>query len=518
MAVRVCAKCGSENPAPTSSSDVWCTKCGDFLGFPDPVQTAQERRHIRVVFADVPEVVTPGHEAVVTARVANRGTIVEKITLAIDGDIGVWSQAEPAEIGLFPEQDTTVRVLLRPPRSSSVRAGPVTLRLLAVSQSDAAVSDTAEAPLTIGPFVDLRAQLVPQQSAGPSGADHRLVVANDGNAPVDANVAVSEPGDGLLVEIEGPTISIAAGGTGETVVHVAPREPLDGAVDRTHRFAVSVSRPGGQPVVARGSHLQEAPASIPTLVLGETRLHTPPGQEVTTDVTVRNRGRGGETYVFTVLGPAASWARVVPPTITLPSAGEVTAKLVFAPPGHPPVEASDLPFAVRCVAQADPGRRAVAEGALTIDPISVINCEIVASRGRGRWSGRYLVELENQGNSTAEVRAVAVDPSHQLSFALSPSLLRVAAGSRSLVALKARARRPTLLGKARKCGFHLALAPPAGSPRIANGTGATARDVTFEQVSVMPRKLTLLVGLVVAVAGIGVAALAILASTGNSVF
>jgi hypothetical protein len=242
---------------------------------------------------------------------------------------------------------------------------------------------------------------------------------------------------------------------------------------------------------------------------------------VTTDVTVRNRGRGGETYAFTVLGPAAAWARVVPPTITLPSAGEVTAKLVFSPPGNPPVAASVLPFAVRCSSQVDERRRAVAEGALTVDAVSVVDCEVVASRSRGRWAGRYLLELDNQGNTTAELRAVAVDPTHQLSFAVSPSHLRVAAGSRSLVALKARARHPTLLGKPRKCGFQFAFSPAAGVPgaqRSGNGSAVTARDVSFEQVSVMPRKLTLLAALLVVIVGIAVATLAILASTGNSVF
>jgi hypothetical protein len=176
---------------------------------------------------------------------------------------------------------------------------------------------------------------------------------------------------------------------------------------------------------------------------------------------------------------------------------------------------------VRCVSQVDDRRRAVAEGALTVDAVSVVNCDLVAARARGRWAGRYVVELDNQGNTTAELRAVAVDPTHKLSFAVSPQHLRVAAGSRSLVALKARARRPTLLGKPRTCEFQFAFSPaagPSGSHRSTNGSGVTARDVSFEQVSVMPRKLTLLVALVVAIGGIAGAALAILSATGNSMF
>src|SRR5262245_30411335 len=109
-------------------------------------------------------------------------------------------------------------------------------------------------------------------------------------------------------------------------------------------------------------HVQEAQATEPTLVLADSRLHAAPGQAATTTVTVRNRGRGGEEYALELLGPAATWGRVVPPTIILPSAGETAAKIGFLPPLEPPALASDVPFGVRCVSQNDKQRSTAAEG------------------------------------------------------------------------------------------------------------------------------------------------------------
>src|SRR5439155_17234075 len=136
----------------------------------------------------------------------------------------------------------------------------------------------------------------------------------------------------------------------------------------------------------------------PTLVLSDARLRAAPGQEVTTVLTVRNRGRGGEDYAFELLGPAAGWGRVMPPVIALPTAREVEVKVGFVPPLEPPAPAAEIPFAVRCFSQADPKRSVVVEALLTVEPLSDITFDVQPVRVRGRWSSRHVIEVENRGN------------------------------------------------------------------------------------------------------------------------
>ena len=64
---------------------------------------------------------------------------------------------------------------------------------------------------------------------------------------------------------------------------------------------------------------------------------------------------------------------MVPPTVVLPAAGEVIAKVVVSPPAKPPTPAADVPFAVRCVSQVDDDHSVVAEGQLSVDAVSEID-------------------------------------------------------------------------------------------------------------------------------------------------
>ena len=332
--MRICDKCGWENADPETDSDLWCEKCSNFLGF--PVKSRVHERRISTQLVNRQASVVPGAEATLTARVRNGGDVVEKVTFAVTGDVAGWTRVEPPELGLFPNQTGEVQLVFRPPRSSQVGFGVTPFRLLAKSESDETVSDGTDGNLDIGAFVDVRAALTPLQSAGPGGAEHRLDLENAGNTVMNVLVSASQSGDELSFTITPDAVQLAPGAKAEARVKVSPQEALYDANEKRHSFTVKVVAAGQAPIAIRAIHVQEAPATAPTLVLAEARIHAAPGKEVTTVVTVRNRGRGGEEYSFELLGPTAPWGRVSPPTIVLPSGGEVEAKIVFAPPLVPP--------------------------------------------------------------------------------------------------------------------------------------------------------------------------------------
>jgi hypothetical protein len=459
--------------------------------------------------------VSPGGEARIGAWVRNGGDVVEKVAFSVEGDAAAWTQVEPNEIGLFPKQKGEVQLVFRPPRAWQVRAGVMPFRFVATSQSDETVVDHADGTLDVGAFVDVKAALNPMQSAGPAGGEHRLDLENAGNTVVDVLVRVSQPGDELSFTTSPESVELDPGARGEARITVVPRQSLYAATDKRHSFTVGAVASGQAPIAIQAAHVQEAAATAPTLVLSDTRLRAAPGQEATTVLTVRNRGRGGEDFALELLGPAAGWGRVMPPILALPTAGEVATKIAFVPPLAPPAPASDIPFAVRCFSPADPRRSTVAEALLTVDPISDISFDVQPDRVRGRWSTRHVIEVENRGNATAELRPVVVSPEHELSFAVSPGVVRMPASSRDRVLFKARTRRPKLLGKPVKRSFEVFFAPAVAGTRALSRGEETRRQISFEQISVLPRKLTALVIVAAVLGAAAVAALVIFAKQIN---
>jgi hypothetical protein len=506
--VRVCDKCGTQNADPQTDNDLWCTNCSNFLGFPTVSQTRE--RNIVVRLVDDRTSVVPGAEALLTARVRNSGDIVEKVIFTVEGDTSAWTVVEPSEVGLFPNQSGEVRVTFRPPRSPNVPVGLAPFRLVGTCESDASISDRADGAVDVGPFVEVKASLVPLQSSGPSGGEHNVLVENGGNTTVDVHIQAAQPGEELSLTVAPARVQLGPGAKDQARIAVSPREALYGASDKRYPFSVSVVAPHQAPIGMQAVHVQEALATRPTLVLSDARLHVAPGQETTTAVTVRNRGRGGEDYALELLGPAATWGWVVPPTIVLPSAGETAAKIGFVPPVEPPALASDVPFGVRCVSQNDRQRSIVAEGLLTVDPTSNIDFAVIPERVRGRWSSRHVIEVENRGNAEAHLQPVVVDPEHELSFAVSPPSVHLPANSRTAVVFKARLRRPKLYAKPIKRSFQVFVPPASKGDRVAVRGEGEGRSVNFDQLSVLPRKFSVLV-VVLAVIGAAVgAALAIL--------
>jgi hypothetical protein len=514
--MRICDKCGCDNGDAQTDDDLWCAQCRNFLGF--RVQTRVHERLVAVRLVEPQTSVDPGSEAVLAAVVRNSGDVVEKVSLTVEGSPAEWTVIEPPEVGLFPKREAEVRVVFRPPRSSRIRCGVTPFRLVATSQAETPVSDRADGAVDVGAFVEVRASLQPLRSSGAAGADHRLTLENAGNTQASIVITASQPGDDLALTVKPQSLQLGPGAKGEAQVNVVPRQPLYSAADKTYPFSVGIPVKGQSPITIQAHHVQEAAATAPTLVLADDRLRTTPGEEVATTVTIRNRGRGGDDYSLELLGPAAAWGRVTPQVIALPSAGEVDARIVFTPPLSPPALAAEIPFGLRCVSTADSKRPVVAEAVLTVEAVSDIDFEIEPKRVRSRWHTRHVIDIENRGNTTVDLRPVVVDSQHDLSLAVSPPRLQIPPSSRDVVLVKTRARRPKLLAKPSDRGFSVSFVPADHGTQHASRKDAMREDIDFEQIAVLPRKLTALVIFIAFVAGVVGAALLMFGSQINQWF
>ena len=272
--MRICDKCGCDNGDARTENHLWCAQCRNFLGF--PVHTRVHDRGVAVWLVEPQTSVDPGREAVLAAVVHNGGDVVEKVSLTIEGSPAEWTVIEPTEVGLFPKREAEVQIAFRPPRSSRINCGVTPFRLVATSQADATVADGADGAVNVGAFVEVRASMDPLRSTGPSGADHRLILENAGNAHANIVITASQPGNDLGLTIKPRSLQLGPGANGGAQVDVVPRQPLYSAADKTYPFSVGISAQGQAPITIQARHVQGAAATAPTLVLADDRLRTTP--------------------------------------------------------------------------------------------------------------------------------------------------------------------------------------------------------------------------------------------------
>ena len=199
-----------------------------------------------------------GAEAVVPLHIRNDGEIVEEYKLRVVGPSGSWTEVVPGIVSLFPGQNTTASVAFRPPRSSEVHAGefPYAVQVLPTEHPEEAVAP--EGVLQLLPFHQTTAELMPRQSRGCFGAQHRVAVDNYGNVPITVTLVGSDPGDLLNISCREQTLTIGPGIVEFARVRVGARNTIWRGMPAMHPFAVTVKPVDAPPVVLDGTHLQEA--------------------------------------------------------------------------------------------------------------------------------------------------------------------------------------------------------------------------------------------------------------------
>jgi hypothetical protein len=124
--------------------------------------------------------VTPGTLASCEVVVRNDGTVVDQLTLDVVGAASSWASVAPPTLSLFPGAEGKATVTFSPPRLASIAPGPVVFGLRAQSHEDPGGSAVEESQLTVLPFSDTGAELIPRTSRGRRGASHEVALDNRG--------------------------------------------------------------------------------------------------------------------------------------------------------------------------------------------------------------------------------------------------------------------------------------------------------------------------------------------------
>ncbi|MFH9814474.1 RICIN domain-containing protein [Streptomyces sp. NPDC017230] len=200
--------------------------------------------------------VDPGSSTCVRLRVRNTGDVVDEYRFEPVGDVAPWTVVEPQTLRLYPGTTGTVELTFAPPRTPDAVAGPnpYAVRITPTEHPDAVT--VPEGNLTVTPFTEVRAELVPPTVKGRFRGRPKLAVDNLGNTKVTASVAGSDTGDHLSYEIRPGNVQIEPGRAAFVETTLKPRQIIWFGSKEERPYTLAVRRSGVDPTEVEGTYVQ----------------------------------------------------------------------------------------------------------------------------------------------------------------------------------------------------------------------------------------------------------------------
>ncbi|MFF8320323.1 ricin-type beta-trefoil lectin domain protein [Streptomyces bobili] len=200
--------------------------------------------------------VDPGGSTRVRLRVRNTGDVVDEYRFEPVGSVAPWTTVEPPTLRLFPGTTGTVELTFAPPRTPDATAGPnpYAVRITPTEHPDAVT--VPEGNLTVTPFTEVRAELVPPTVKGRFRGRPRLAIDNLGNTRLTASVAGGDTGDHLSYDIRPGNVQIEPGRAAFVEATLRPREIIWFGSKEQRPYALTVQRSGVVPLAVDGTFVQ----------------------------------------------------------------------------------------------------------------------------------------------------------------------------------------------------------------------------------------------------------------------
>jgi hypothetical protein len=211
---------------------------------------------VSVVFDNAIISVQPGQRSGCELQVRNTSRVVDRVALDVLGDARGWASVEPPELSLMPGAAASARVVFSPPRAASPRAGEFPFAVRAYSQEDPDGSAIVEGAVTLAPFTDIKAELVPKTSHARRRGRHRLIVENRGNTGADLGLSAADQDNELDFRFQPGLLFVEAGTAAFVRLRADPRKRFLKGPSKSLPFQAYVT--GGDPdaVTVEGAVLQ----------------------------------------------------------------------------------------------------------------------------------------------------------------------------------------------------------------------------------------------------------------------
>ncbi|WP_064273773.1 RICIN domain-containing protein [Streptomyces sp. RTd22] len=205
--------------------------------------------------------VEPGGSATVRLRLRNTGDVVDEYRFVPVGALSPWTTVEPQTLRLYPGTTGTVELTFAPPRTPDAAAGPHAYGVQIIPTEHPEATTVPEGNVTVTPFSEVRAELVPQTVKGRFRGRPKLAVDNFGNVKLTASISGSDNGDQLSYDIHPANVQIEPGRAAFIKTTLKPRQTIWAGAKETRPFTLAVQRSGAEPLPVQGTY--EQPGMMP---------------------------------------------------------------------------------------------------------------------------------------------------------------------------------------------------------------------------------------------------------------
>ncbi|UUU30755.1 RICIN domain-containing protein [Streptomyces sp. CA-210063] len=202
--------------------------------------------------------VDPGGSTTVRLRLRNTGDVVDEYRFEPVGDIAPWTIVEPQTLRLYPGTTGSVDLTFAPPRTPDATAGPNAYAVRITPTEHPEATTVPEGNLTITPFTEVRAELVPPTVKGRFRGRPKLAVDNLGNTKVTASVSGSDNGDQLSYDIHPSNVQIEPGRAAFVKGTLKPRQIIWFGSKEERPYTFAVKRSGVTPLDVEGTYVQRS--------------------------------------------------------------------------------------------------------------------------------------------------------------------------------------------------------------------------------------------------------------------
>jgi hypothetical protein len=204
--------------------------------------------------------------------------------------------------------------------------------------------------------------------------------------------------------------------------------------------------------------------------LERAEVSVDPGTEGTVQLRVRNNGNVVDQMTFEVVGTAAPWIDVEPPSVSLFPGAEETVIVRFAPPRQPDVVPGPTPFGVRVLSHEDPEGSVVEEGVVDVGLFAQRSIELYPVMQRGRRRGSYDVAVDNRGNAPIDVSFAGSDPEGTCRYVFAAEGLQIAPGAAAINKLRVVPVKSFWSGPPKTHQFQVIASEEGKEPELLQGT------------------------------------------------
>ena len=210
--------------------------------------------------------VTPGTVAVLQLTVVNLGDTTDTFVLTTAGMAAGWSTINPATLTLFGGTQQNVDIEVFAPLLPSTTAGPTSLSIRIIPQSDPDDVRSAETTLNIASSFDRRLDVLQPALRGRRSATYEMMLENRGNTQASCRLHLVDPSGRVEAEFDPPAAGVEPGGSTLIRMKVHTKGFQWERRARTIPFRIDADQPGS-PTATSGATFVQTPM-VPERLVG----------------------------------------------------------------------------------------------------------------------------------------------------------------------------------------------------------------------------------------------------------